>query len=195
MSPLARNGGQSWTFSVQIIKAPCCCPTFLAGNSSLGVNTPSRSGNVYFATGQTDRILVPYTITWSRSANIITWTVHEACNTCTACMPMRAPPSPHTRSLYCTAYNRLLIFRSQTTPVRREWHSFTCHYVQGGPSISGITVQTVTKYSNGLKNIYWNSERTGGKLSLWSIFSTIYGFICVHMGLPSGHTYLLFCFQ
>jgi hypothetical protein len=34
------------TFSVQIIKALCCYPTFLAGNSSLGVNTPSSSGNV-----------------------------------------------------------------------------------------------------------------------------------------------------
>jgi hypothetical protein len=31
-----------------------------AGNSSLCVNTPSSSGNVYFANGQTDRILVPY---------------------------------------------------------------------------------------------------------------------------------------
>jgi hypothetical protein len=27
---------------------------------SLGVNTPSTSRNVYFANGQTDRILVPY---------------------------------------------------------------------------------------------------------------------------------------
>jgi hypothetical protein len=30
------------------------------GNSSLGVNTPSSSGNVYFANEQTDRIIVPY---------------------------------------------------------------------------------------------------------------------------------------
>jgi hypothetical protein len=60
MSPLARNGCQSWTFSVQIIKALCCWTYFLAGNSSLGVNTPSSSRNVYFTNEQTDRILVPY---------------------------------------------------------------------------------------------------------------------------------------
>jgi hypothetical protein len=38
----------------------CCCPTFLAGIISLGVNMPSSSGNVYLANGQTDRMLVPY---------------------------------------------------------------------------------------------------------------------------------------
>jgi hypothetical protein len=31
-----------------------------AGDISLGVDTPSSSGNVYFANGQSDRILVPY---------------------------------------------------------------------------------------------------------------------------------------
>jgi hypothetical protein len=36
------------------------CPAFLVGKISLGVNTPSSSGNVYFANGQPDRILVPY---------------------------------------------------------------------------------------------------------------------------------------
>jgi hypothetical protein len=45
---------------VQINKAACCCLPFLAGNSSLSVNTPSNSGNVYFVNGQTDRILRPY---------------------------------------------------------------------------------------------------------------------------------------
>jgi hypothetical protein len=60
VSPLARNGCQSWTFLGQIIKAPYCCPPFLAGNSSLCVNTQSSRGNVYFANRQTDRILVPY---------------------------------------------------------------------------------------------------------------------------------------
>jgi hypothetical protein len=35
---------------------------FLYGNSSIGVNTPSSGGKVYFANGQTDRILVPYSV-------------------------------------------------------------------------------------------------------------------------------------
>jgi hypothetical protein len=60
VSPLARNRCQSWTFLVQIIKALCCCLLFRAGNSSLGVNTPSDNENVYVANGQTDRILVLY---------------------------------------------------------------------------------------------------------------------------------------
>jgi hypothetical protein len=58
VSPLA--GQKCWTFSVQIIMAPCYSPLFLAGNSTLGVNTPSSSGTVYFANEQTERILVPY---------------------------------------------------------------------------------------------------------------------------------------
>jgi hypothetical protein len=39
------------------VKAPRCCLPLppKAGNSSLGVNTPSSSGNVYFANGQTVR--------------------------------------------------------------------------------------------------------------------------------------------
>jgi hypothetical protein len=32
----------------------------MEGNSSLGVKMPSSSGYVYFANGQTDRIIVPY---------------------------------------------------------------------------------------------------------------------------------------
>jgi hypothetical protein len=38
---------------------PLLLPAFPAGNSYLGVNTPFSSVNVYFANGQTDRILVP----------------------------------------------------------------------------------------------------------------------------------------
>jgi hypothetical protein len=56
VSLLARNECQSWIFLVQIIKAPCDCPPFPAGNSSFGVNTPSSSGNVYITNGQTNRI-------------------------------------------------------------------------------------------------------------------------------------------
>jgi hypothetical protein len=43
------------------LSAPFCCPPFFKGISSLGVNTSSSSGNVYFANGQTERIIVPYT--------------------------------------------------------------------------------------------------------------------------------------
>jgi hypothetical protein len=49
VTTLSRNGCQSWKFSVQIIKALCCCPSFLVSNSSFGANTPSSSGNVYLA--------------------------------------------------------------------------------------------------------------------------------------------------
>jgi hypothetical protein len=42
-------------------KSTFCCPPFLAGNSSLGVNTPSSSGKVNYVNGQTDRIFVPFT--------------------------------------------------------------------------------------------------------------------------------------
>jgi hypothetical protein len=47
-------------FQKKTIKALCCCPTFLLGTISLGVNTPSSCGNVNFANGHTNRILVPY---------------------------------------------------------------------------------------------------------------------------------------
>jgi hypothetical protein len=44
------------------------------GNSSLGVNTPPSSGNVYFANGQTDRILVPFIVPWqTRYISQIYW--------------------------------------------------------------------------------------------------------------------------
>jgi hypothetical protein len=61
-SPLTRNGCQSWKFLAQHLNASCCCPPFLAGNISLDVNTPSGSGNMYFANRQTDRNIVPYTL-------------------------------------------------------------------------------------------------------------------------------------
>jgi hypothetical protein len=60
VSPLAKKRCQSWTFSLQITKASCCCTPFLAGNNSLGVKTPSSSGHVFSTNGQTDRLLVPY---------------------------------------------------------------------------------------------------------------------------------------
>jgi hypothetical protein len=56
--------GQKWMPKLDIYSAnalgPLLLPAVRGGHISLGVNTPSRSGNVYIANGQTDRILVPY---------------------------------------------------------------------------------------------------------------------------------------
>jgi hypothetical protein len=57
VSPLPRNSCKSWSFSVQTLYAPCCCPHFSAGKCTLLVNLVA---NVSFTNGQTVRILVPY---------------------------------------------------------------------------------------------------------------------------------------
>jgi hypothetical protein len=57
--------GQKWMPKLDIYSAnalgPLLLPAVSGGHISLGVNTPSSRGNVYFAKGQTDRILMPYT--------------------------------------------------------------------------------------------------------------------------------------
>jgi hypothetical protein len=58
--PLAGNVCQNWTFSVQILMAPCCCPPFPAGKCIFPVRPPSSNENVNFANDQTYRIPVPY---------------------------------------------------------------------------------------------------------------------------------------
>jgi hypothetical protein len=82
--PWPRYGCQKLTFSVQMLKAHCCCPPFPAGKCSILVNPPSSSINLNFANGQTDRILAPciefslgFSTVHSISCNIFRVSTHD----------------------------------------------------------------------------------------------------------------------
>jgi hypothetical protein len=72
---LPRNGDQSWTFQCNFLRLLAIALLFWQATA----NRPSRSRNVNYANGQTDRIVVPYLLSSARPAATATeqWGLEE----------------------------------------------------------------------------------------------------------------------